>query len=204
VTQKPRVNRKQKVGLESSATRARLLQAAEQLMLEEGYMAVTSRRVGNKAGVRPQLVHYYFPTMDDLFIALFRHRSDQSWQGAMDALQSDEPLRAIWEKGKDSRDITLTLEFIALANHRKAIRAELAHSGEQFRQLQHAAVERYLAQRGIESAIPARVMSFILTSIGLLLVMESQIGVSYSHEEVEAFIEAALKRFEATGRIEAG
>ena len=42
------------------------MDAAEQLLLEEGYAAVTSRRVGARAGLKPQLVHYYFRTMDDL------------------------------------------------------------------------------------------------------------------------------------------
>ena len=43
-------------------------------MLEEGYAAVTSRRVAAKANLKPQLVHYYFRTMDDLFLAIHRRR----------------------------------------------------------------------------------------------------------------------------------
>lgn len=189
--------RKQKVGLERSATRALLLEAAEQLMLEEGYMAVTSRRVGTKAGVRPQLVHYYFPSMDDLFVALFRHRSERGMQQAAAALQGEQPLRVIWQQGKESRDIALTLEFMALANHRKAIRSVLEQYGEQLRRLQHEALTRYFAQRGITPAIPAEVMSLLLSSVGIFLVLESQVGVTYAHEEAEAFIEATLRDFEA-------
>ena len=49
-----------------SATRALLIDATIQIMLEEGYAAATSRRVAAKAGVKPALVHYYFPTMDEL------------------------------------------------------------------------------------------------------------------------------------------
>ena len=56
--------------------RGALLDAAEQLMLEEGYAAVTSRRVAAQAGLKPQLVHYYFRTMDDLFLAVFRRRAE--------------------------------------------------------------------------------------------------------------------------------
>ena len=53
-----------------------LLDAAEQLMLEDGYAAVTSRRVAERAGLKPQLVHYYFRTMDELFIEVFRRRAE--------------------------------------------------------------------------------------------------------------------------------
>ena len=61
-----------------SKTRAQLVDAAEQLLFEEGYAAVTSRRVGAKAGLKPQLVHYYFRTMDDLFVEIFRRRADEN------------------------------------------------------------------------------------------------------------------------------
>ena len=41
-----------RIGAESSETRAALLDAAERLMLEHGYAAVTSRRVAGAAGSR--------------------------------------------------------------------------------------------------------------------------------------------------------
>src|SRR5215472_5299555 len=59
-----------RIGAPDAKNRAVLLDAAEQLMLQEGYAAVTSRRVAAKAGLKPQLVHYCFRTMDDLFLAM--------------------------------------------------------------------------------------------------------------------------------------
>src|SRR5690349_20615746 len=50
--------------------------ATAQIMLEEGYAASTSRRVAAKAGVKPALVHYYFPSMDDLFLAVLRDSAE--------------------------------------------------------------------------------------------------------------------------------
>ena len=47
-----------RIGAADSKSRARLLDAAEQLLLDDGYAAVTSRRVAAKAGLKPQLVHY--------------------------------------------------------------------------------------------------------------------------------------------------
>ena len=46
-------------------------------MRDEGYAAVTSRRVAEQAGLKPQLVHYYFRTMDDLFLEMFRRGADR-------------------------------------------------------------------------------------------------------------------------------
>src|SRR5262249_22294781 len=43
---------------ESSGTRNAILDATEAIMREEGYAAVSSRRVAEKAGLKSQLVHY--------------------------------------------------------------------------------------------------------------------------------------------------
>ena len=55
-----------------AGARERLMEATAQIMRDEGYAAATSRRVAARAGVRSALVYYYFPTMDDLFLAVLR------------------------------------------------------------------------------------------------------------------------------------
>src|SRR5690349_18396757 len=85
-----------RVGTETSKTRLHLLDTTERLMLDEGYAAVTSRRVAKEAGVTPPLVHYYFPSLDDLFLAVFRRRADESFERQLRLLESDQPLRAVW------------------------------------------------------------------------------------------------------------
>ena len=92
-----------RLGAETSKSRAALLDAAERLMLQEGYAAVTSRRVAASAGLKPQLVHYYFRTMDDLFLALFRRRAEQGLERQAQALASPQPLWALWDLSRDPR-----------------------------------------------------------------------------------------------------
>lgn len=147
-----------RIGLEQSKTRALLLAAAEQLMREEGYAAVSSRRVASRAGLKPQLVHYYFRTMDDLFLALFRQRTDEALERHAAAMASDRPLEAMWEVSRDSEGTAMIIEFSALANHRKSIAAEIAHYGERLREMQVEALSRALAARGLdrETAPPDR------------------------------------------------
>src|SRR6188508_2801882 len=113
-----------RIGAEDSATRARLLDAAQALLLEEGYAAVTSRRVAARAGLKPQLVHYYFRTMDELFVELFRSRAEENLARFERAIAQDSSLPALWRLNADPRGSAFTMEFVALANHRKAIRAE--------------------------------------------------------------------------------
>jgi AcrR family transcriptional regulator len=191
--------RKQKVGQESSATRAAILDAALALMQAEGYAAVTSRRVGAQAGVKPQLVHYYFRTMDELFLALFRRIAEQGLRQAAEALESGDPIRALWAQNSDPAGAALNIEFVALANHRKVIRAEIARFGDALRELQQAALERFLRERGITPRIEPGVVTFLIASVGLLLMMEREVGMSHAHAETAAFIEARLRDFEAAG-----
>ena len=77
-----------RIGAPDAKNRLVLLDAAEQLLIDEGYAAVTSRRVAEKAGLKPQLVHYYFRTMDDLFLEVFRRYADQGMAAHRQALAS--------------------------------------------------------------------------------------------------------------------
>jgi len=193
--------RRQKIGLESSATRTALLDAAEALMQEEGYAAVTSRRIGARAGVKPQLVHYYFRTMEDLFVALFQRGAERGLQAASQALESDQPLRVLWEQSRDPTHVALNLEFMALANHRKALRAEMGQFGDRLRKIQQEALARHFQLRGIDPQLPPGVVTLLMASIGQVLVLEATIGMSNAHRETEALVEDYLRRFETADAV---
>src|SRR3954453_21912510 len=96
-----------KVGRE--ATREALIDATAQIMLEEGYAAATSRRVAAQAGVKPALVHYYFPTMDELYLAVFRRGAAVYLERQQEALSSDRPLHAFWDTLTAPKDTRLLL-----------------------------------------------------------------------------------------------
>ena len=67
-------------GADEPDPRNALLDAAQRLMLTEGYAAVTSRRVAAEAGVNPGLVYYYFGPMDNIVVnnnlLLGQHNAD--------------------------------------------------------------------------------------------------------------------------------
>jgi AcrR family transcriptional regulator len=86
-----------RIGAESSRTRIVLLDCAEQLMVHEGYAAVTYRGLAARAKVTPALVQYYFPALDDLFIAMVRRRTEESLERLAAAVEGGSPLRALWE-----------------------------------------------------------------------------------------------------------
>jgi AcrR family transcriptional regulator len=184
-----------RVGAETSQTRGLLLDATERLMIEHGYAGVSYRKVASAGGVAPALVQYYFPALDDLFVALVRRRTDESIAKLADALATRTPLRTVYDYARDPRGAALTAELHALANHRKVIAAELARGGEQVRRLALDALDGTSGWVAGEEA-SAEVLVFLMTAVPRMLVMEGSVGMTTALAETTAFLEKFLDRVE--------
>jgi|SRR5581483_852692 len=193
-----------RVGSETSKTRDRLLDCVERLMLEEGYAAVTYRAVAAAAGVTSGLVQYYFPTLDDVFVAAIRRRSQQNVDRLTNALsaQPTQPLRVLWEYSQDEAAAALTTEFLALGNHRKSIRAEIAEVTEQVRRLQVHALESASITSGMAIGdLSPNALLFLLTGIPKLICLEEGVGVATAHAEVMTAFEQYLDTVEPSDQL---
>src|SRR5215213_1334728 len=146
-------------------TREALIEATAQIVVDEGYAAATSRRVAAKARVKPALVHYYFPSMDDLFVAVLRHKAESNLQHQRQAIAEAQPLHALWQLNS-THDAQLFTEFLAMANHRKAIRSEIVAYAMRFRDLEEGVVTLALKARGVDLELfPPVVMTMIVGSL---------------------------------------
>jgi AcrR family transcriptional regulator len=182
-------------GPESSAVRAALIEAAEQLIREEGYPAVTARNLADKINLKRQIVHYYFHSMDDLFIAVIRRGADKARPRFEAALSSHEPLRTLWELNSDRDQSTLSMELSALASRRPAVRAEVKRFAEEFRDLQTQVLTQHLQKRGISPDLQPIVATVLLTSLSQVLTLESAIDIDRGHAETLEFVDACLRAF---------
>jgi AcrR family transcriptional regulator len=186
-----------RTGTEGSKTRAVLLDVTAHLMRTEGYAAVSSRRVASAAGVTGALVHYYFPTLDDLFLAVFRRGAEQNLERHARALDEAQPLRALWGFSLDPAGTALFVEFIALANHRKSIKREIASYSRRFRKLQVELLSDRLQEYGIDpDEVPTEVVLSLIGAISRSIVMEDGMGIDNGHAEMLAFVERWLTRYE--------
>jgi AcrR family transcriptional regulator len=186
-----------RIGAPDAKNRGVLLDAAEQLLLEDGYAAVTSRRVADRAGLKPQLVHYYFRTMEDLFLAVFRRRAEEGLGVLATALASPQPLWALWRFSTQAEATRLTMEFMGLANHRKALRAEIVYYAERFRDEQNKAIAAALRRYGVDTSdVPPVVWTVFATSVSQGLVMERALGLSTGHAETFEYCQRWLRRLE--------
>jgi TetR/AcrR family transcriptional regulator len=85
------------LGSDNAKNRRLLVDATERVLCEEGYAAVTARRVAEKAGIKAQLVYYYFQTMDDLILAAVKKNVANRLECFARTMASPEPFRALWE-----------------------------------------------------------------------------------------------------------
>ena len=182
-----------RLGAEGSQVRARFVDAVEAILREDGYQAVSARQVAGKAGLKTQLLYYYFRTMDDLLLAVVQRVNERRQERFEEALASPEPLRALWELNSDPSAATLAAEITSIANHRDAIRAEVVEFATRFRRLQSEAVERLIpSTEDYESAG----IVMIASALARTIVTESVLGLTEGHAEALAIIERMLTRFE--------
>ena len=115
----------------------KLLDAAERLLIKVGHAAVTTRLVSQEAGVNHGLVHYYYGSMEDLFLAVLERFTGRlivrqramyaadttflvKWRTAMGFLEED--LAAGYPK--------ILLELEAMGWNRPSVRKRIAAIGE--------------------------------------------------------------------------
>jgi AcrR family transcriptional regulator len=165
--------------------RQRLLDATEELMLTDGYAAVSSRSVAAAVGIQAPLVHYYFPALDDLFVAVLHRRSERNVELMAKALASDEPLRAWWKLASDPRGTALMVELLAAANHRPAL-------------------DHLLGEYGIDKTeIPPPLIAAAIQGLAFSAVQDQVAGYDTSPDQAIAGMDRLISRLEAaraTGR----
>jgi AcrR family transcriptional regulator len=174
-------------------TRKAILDAAENLMREDGYAAVTSRRVAERAGLKSQLVHYHFGTMDELFQAAYRRSDKRFFESALKMVSSGNPLQEIWANARSTEGGEVVAEYIAAANHRKILQEELVQSWSRFGSLYETLIAKQLQESACDLGdLTPHVLSFIITAVGKSIIEEKGHGYNEGHDEVIAFMDKLI------------
>lgn len=139
-------------------TRARMLSAAVECILEEGYYRASSNRIAQRAGVTWGVIQYHFGTREQLLLAvvregrdhLLRHLQDAEITGATAEDRLDSLAEVLWQHyrrpeflahlqvllnlGKDPRTSDETVQALAEVEHEagrllQALVAEVVPTG---------------------------------------------------------------------------
>jgi AcrR family transcriptional regulator len=178
-------------------TRTRILDATEELMLEEGYAGVSSRKVSARAGLKSKILHYYFATMDDLFIAAFQRREDEHFAQFAGAAASATPLRDLWTLAIDAANSKLYLEFNALASHRPKVREFIARSNARDRLAMTTALQSVFQRNGIDTGLyPPEAVATAIAGMARVFATDKALGTEEGHAAVLRIVDRVLSWIE--------
>lgn len=189
-------------GALNSQVRLKLIEAAQKIVQNEGTAAVTAGRLAKEVGLGRHIVHYYFGTIDELFVEVLRTSAEETRQQLERALVHGNPLRLIWTPS--SAGAPLVTEFLALAPRSEIIRAEIGHYMRLFRSILTQALEKYLEERGLRANVPREAIVVAVMSISQALGSEAALGVQDGHREIEELMNGWIEMFEASGEWPTG
>lgn len=185
-----------RMGPEGSEVWHLMLDGAEVILREEGHAELTSRRVAERIGVKQRLVYYYFRTMDDLVISLFRRLAEREMGRLELAAGRPRPLRAIWDISLHSTDGRLIAEFMALANRIEGLKREVVRFIEAARQIEVRVLSQALGRAPQIGRLGPTGLAVTITSLALLLSREQQLGIEAGHQEILSALDALLDQLE--------
>jgi AcrR family transcriptional regulator len=180
-----------------TAAEEALLDAAERLLRDEGYAAVTTRRLAAEAGVNHGLVHYYFGSVENLLLRVLERFTERltARQRAMYA-DPEVPFLEKWRQamrylvGEDVGYEKIWLELWALAWNRPDLRDRVAKVNEEWWSVLMEAFEEPRRRYGIEMPLEALVALVMTFNEGIFL--ERATGITRGHRELLDWIDGWL------------
>jgi AcrR family transcriptional regulator len=176
-----------------------LLDAAERLLVDVGHAGISTRRLAAEAGVNHGLVHYYYGSLENLFIQVLerftarmieRQRAMYSaerpfiekWRTAMRYLSEDRDYQKVW------------WELQALSWNRPELQGRVASVNEEWRAVLTEAFAEPHARYGLE--IPLDALVSLVMTFNMGIIQEQLSGITARHGELLEWIDAWLERKE--------
>jgi AcrR family transcriptional regulator len=185
------------------------LDAAERLLIEVGYSGISTRRVAEEAGANHGLVHYYFGSMENLFVRVLERFTErliarqremyarpdisalEKWTTAMGYLESD--LAAGYPK--------IWLELQALGWNRPDIAERVGQVNRQWRAVLTEAFDEMMGQYGLDrEQFPLAAMVSLAMTFNEGIMVERLSGISAGHRELMEMVGRWLESLEEAKR----
>ena len=185
-----------KVSIARSAAEEALLDAAERVLVDAGYAAVTTRRLAEEAGVNHGLVHYYFGSVENLLVRTLERFTERLITRQREMYAADMPFLEKWRTAMRylmSEDVAyekVWLELQALAWNRPELQEQVDRVNAEWRAVLTEAFAEPRERYGIEMPLDALVSLVLTFNEGIML--ERLSGVSEGHQELLDWIDAFL------------
>jgi AcrR family transcriptional regulator len=200
----PKARRSANGGAARSATAEAFLDAAERLLVEVGHSGITTRRLAAEAGANQGLVHYYFGSMDELFVQVLERFTQRLVARQREMYAADTPFidkwRAAWrfqEEDLEAGYSKVWMELQALSWSHPDLQPRVARVNAEWRGVLRAAFEQAAREYGLEaSEFPTEALVALTMTFGQGFAAERLEGIDEGHEELLAWIENWLESLE--------
>ena len=187
-----------------SATAEAFLDAAERLLVEAGHAGVSTRRLAAEAGANQGLVHYYFGSIDELFIQVLERFTERLVARQREMYSADVPFiekwRTAWRFQEDDLDAgysKIWMELQALSWNRPELRPRVARVNAEWRGVLREAFEQAAEAYGLPAdEFPVDVLVAMTMTFGQGYALERLEGIGEGHGELLDWIERWLESLE--------
>ena len=100
--------------LRGQATRDRIIEAAREVLIEEGHANTSTRAVADRAGVRLSLVHYHFGGKQGLLVEVLHRENEQLLERQRELFAAPGPLAEKWRIACDLLDEDVGSGYVRL------------------------------------------------------------------------------------------
>ena len=181
-----------------------LLDAAEALLIDEGYAAVTTRRLAERAGVNHGLVHYYFGSMEEVLLQTLERFTQRLLERQRAMYGAEAPFLEKWRTAmgylpEDSAAgyPKVFYELQAMSWNRPEFRQRVVKVNAEWRAVLTKAFEEAMGVYGIDRRrFPVEAIVSLVMTFNLGLQLEQLIGVGEGHAELLAMIDRWLSSLE--------
>lgn len=193
----------------STATRradveAKLLDAAERLLVDIGYAAITTRKVAAEAGVNHGLVHYYFGSMEELFVQVLERFTQRLIERQAAMYSADEPFANKWRAAMRYLETDFAsgyqkvwLELQALAWNRPDLKKRVARVNSEWRRVLTVAFTDVFDHYGIDTKrFPVDAVVSLVVTFNQGLILERHSGITTGHKSLLQMIDRLLDALE--------
>jgi AcrR family transcriptional regulator len=191
-----------------STTAEAFLDAAERLLVDVGHAGISTRRLAAEAGANQGLVHYYFGSIDELFVRVLERFTDRLIARQREMYGSDEPFiekwRAAWrfqEQDLDDGYSKIWMELQALSWSVPDLRPRIARVNGEWRAVLRDAFARAAEEYGVdEHEVPVEALVSLTMTFGQGFALERLEGIDQGHAELLDWIERWLESLETRKR----
>jgi AcrR family transcriptional regulator len=181
------------------------LDAAERLLVEVGHAGISTRRLAAEAGANQGLVHYYFGSMDELFVQVLERFTERLVARQREMYASDAPFiekwRTAWRFQEDDIEAgysKLWMELQAMSWNHPDLRPRVARVNDAWRVVLREAFERAAEEYGLRDDDPSvDVLVALMMTFGQGYAIERLEGIETGHAELLDWIERWLEGLDA-------